>query len=76
MAQRFHAAIEKILPEGIILHPVTAAGHPKVKDSYRFQFLIRGKSCPEILAVLESAEAALAVKIARNIDVDPTSTFF
>ena len=75
-AEQYHAAVQQVIPEALTLHPVTPSGHPKVKDSYRFQFLIRGKSCPEILAVLHRAEQSLATTITRFIDVDPTTTFF
>ena len=75
-AEEFRAACEKIAPDGIILHPVAPAGHAKVKDNYRFQFLIRGKSIPEMLSLIERADAQVQYKIPRFIDVDPISTYF
>lgn len=61
-----------------ILHPVMPAGHAKVKDFYRFQFLVRGPSIGEAAEAIEKSneELALPSSIFRFIDVDPSSTFF
>jgi len=53
--------------------PVTAAGHPKVKDLYRFQFLIKTSKVDPIVALLQEIEKP---KTQMKIDVDPLSTFF
>ena len=61
-----------------IVHPLVPSGHAKVKDQFRFQFLIRG------VAVYEMHKALLSVKrrfflpqgVQLRIDVDPISTFF
>ena len=38
----FRALLIPLLPKDFTLSPVTPAGYPKVKDEYRFQFLVRG----------------------------------
>ena len=51
---------------------VAPCGHPKIKDQFRFQFLIKTKSIKPwtpIIAALRSSEKLL-------VDVDPISTFF
>jgi primosomal protein N' (replication factor Y) len=54
--------------------PVTAAGHPKIKDLYRFQFLIRAKKLSSVTAYLASIQVPSSIYL--KIDVDPLSTFF
>ncbi len=59
------------------LHPVLAAAHSKIKDQYRFQFIIRGPSITTITRVLakinESHIRSSSVKML--IDVNPLSTY-
>ncbi len=65
--------LEKNLPSGAEVLPVTAAGHPKVKDLYRFQFLIRTEKIEPILPLLSQIPPC---KSQCKIDIDPLSTFF
>ena len=55
--------------------PVAPAGHPKVKDRYRYQFLIKTAKiktiAPQITALRDNLHSA-----EMKIDVDPVSTFF
>ncbi len=76
MAEKYHDAVQRLLPEEVILHPVVPSGHPKIKDHYRFHILVRGKSTAQLVSLLEQAEASLKTPIKRLIDVDPTSVFF
>lgn len=52
----------------IELLPVTAAGHAKVKDLYRFQFLVKTPKVSLLRSMLSGIDA--------KIDVDPLSTYF
>lgn len=70
MAQDAHAlALNNLPPETQVL-PVVAAGHAKVKDLYRFQFIIKTLKISHLKNFLPlfSKEA--------KIDVDPLSTYF
>lgn len=77
-ATTYAKALMQLLPEEFILHPVMPAGHAKVKDFYRFQFLIRGPSITVASDAIEKVDEALPLpsSLFRFIDVDPTSTFF
>lgn len=59
---------ESALPETEIL-PVVTAGHPKIKDLYRFQFLIKTNKIGIVVKKLADIHQG-------KIDVDPISTFF
>ena len=61
-----------------VVHPLVPAGYAKIKDRFRFQFLVRGR---EIYPVNREVEAILQTfllprKVSLSIDVDPLSTFF
>ncbi len=71
------ALVSAALPNTEIL-PALPAGHPKIKDRYRFQFLTKtGNIMPlsDCLTTLRS-RAPTSRKIHILIDIDPTSTFF
>lgn len=60
------------------VHPVAASGYAKVKNKYRFQFLVRG---PKIYPISHALEHSRHVQpLPRNvtmlIDINPSSTFF
>ena len=52
--------------------PVLPSGHAKVKDLYRFQFVIKTPKISTIQPLLHSLELPAGFKI----DVDAMSTFF
>lgn len=60
------------------IHPVIPAGYAKVKDKFRFQFLIRGPSISPIgRSVLKAQMEINAPRgISMRIDVNPMSTYF
>ncbi len=76
-ASTFRDAITQELPDTFICHPVVASGHAKVKDLYRYQFLIRGPAIGAICQAIEHTDRTLLIPSAINryIDVDPTHTF-
>lgn len=77
-AQEFRQGLIPLLPPEFELNPVLPSGHAKVKDNFRFQFLIRGPGIyplnRAITQVLEKGELPSAVK--AHIDINPTSTYF
>ncbi len=62
-AQEAHAKLKHLNPL-----PVAPAGHAKIKDQYRFQFLIKISKTSTIFDINE-------IKTAK-IDIDPISTYF
>lgn len=68
MAEQAYARCRTLPPPTQIL-PVVPAGHPKIKDQYRFQFLIRTPKVSQISDFLKDLPGA-------KIDVDPLSTYF
>jgi primosomal protein N' (replication factor Y) len=74
---RFQDRLKNELPGSFVLHPVNPPGHAKVKDHYRYQFLIRGPQIAPICNALEAVDKELIIpsSIQRYIDVDPTHIF-
>jgi len=68
-ALRLHRQIEVANLSGITLLPVTAATHTKVKDLYRFQFLIKAQKVRDLKNILYNFTSKLRFKI----DVDPSN---
>jgi len=71
-ARALHAQIDSAKIPDIELLSVVPAAHAKVKDQYRFQFVIKAQKIVALKNILHS----LSSKIRFKIDVDPVSTFF
>jgi primosomal protein N' (replication factor Y) len=69
---RLHAQLKKASIPEIELMAVMPAAHAKVKDLYRFQFLIKALK----LSLLKHHLTALSSKLRLKIDIDPINTFF
>lgn len=78
VAERFHASVKSRLPSAFDVHPVLPPGHPKIKDQYRLQFLIRGPKSLDLSRVLSEVERdfKLPGKVRLLMDVNPLSTYF
>lgn len=76
-AENFRLSLLKLLPEEGV-HLVSPSGHAKIKDSYRFQFLIRGSKISSINQAIRSVltKEKFPTQVHLFIDVNPTSTFF
>ncbi|OGN62193.1 MAG: primosomal protein N' [Chlamydiae bacterium RIFCSPHIGHO2_12_FULL_27_8] len=73
----FKNKLIKFLQKNIIIHPVSPCGRSKIKDYFKFQFLIRGKILPIIDAINNAKkEYKLSSKISMLVDVDPINTYF
>lgn len=72
MAEDTRAFLQKLLKTVAEIFPVSPGGHPKIKDLYRFQFLIKTPKIGLIANALRQLPPSPSVKI----DVDPLSTFF
>lgn len=77
-SKKFRNLLVSKLPKDYSLHPLLPAGHPKIKDIYRFQFLIRGPMKSLLQKEIESVRKSVTIPrdIYLTIDVDPLSTYF
>jgi len=77
-AHSFYQALIERAPKEAAFYPPLPSGHPKVKDRYRFQFLIKTthiQSLSEQIMALRNS-LARSREMAILVDIDPTSTFF
>lgn len=76
-AIQYHEKLCNLLPATFCCHPVVPSGHAKIKDHYRFQFLVRGPTITAVVHAIELVEKELPLpsSILRFIDVDPSTTF-
>ncbi|MBS0625705.1 MAG: primosomal protein N' [Verrucomicrobia bacterium] len=75
LAQSTCSKIQELKPEGAEILPVLPSGHPKIKDLYRFQFIIKSIN-PRVLESIFPSIPASTPEILVKIDVDPLNTFF
>lgn len=73
--EKVRQALLKNLPPEVELLPVVPAGHAKVKDVYKFNFLIKGPHPQPILRALKLLPPAPS-GVRLQIDVNPQSTYF
>ena len=71
-AQSLYEHIKKNLPAEAEILPVLPSGHAKVKDMYRFQFVIKTPKIATLQPLFQSTELPAGFKI----DVDAMNTFF
>ncbi len=74
-AQALRNTLIQRLPPHYELLPVVPCGHAKVKEEYRFQFLIKAEGLGQLLPLLRELGTS-ANSLRALIDVDPTTTFF
>jgi len=74
-AEAARSHLKEILLNRAEILPVTQAGHPKIKDHYRFQFIVKTGQINPIAAALQTLKD-LPSPPEIKIDVDPLSTFF
>lgn len=76
-AERLRQGMLRLMPQDYELFSAAPCGYSKVKDHFRFQFVVRG---PDIIAINKAlASAQTAVKIPSSVkvlvDVNPLSIF-
>jgi len=77
-AEQMRLQLLKHLPTSYEIHAAIPAGYARVKDKYRFQFLIRGPAVYPITQAIEAIQPTfqLPSNIRMFIDINPSSTFF
>ena len=75
-AENFRNALLKKIKEGHI-HKVVSSGYAKIKDAYRFQFLIRTRNILQTTQNINDLKKNFSCpsSVKLFIDVDPTHTF-
>src|SRR5262249_4171808 len=78
VAEELRLKLRQKLPPSFDTHPTIPCGYAKIKNRYRFQFLVRGQSTYPISRALEVLlqTVRLPKEIRISIDVNPTSTYF
>ncbi len=74
-AEQTYASISALALKTAELLPVLPSGHAKIKDLFRFQFLIKTNSS-NVLPAIAPLVPASSARVFTKIDVDPLSTFF
>ncbi len=72
-AQEIRSLLIPKLPSSYELQPVLPCGYAKIKDHFRFQFLIKGKSTGPVTEILRTIKKNPHIHLL--IDIDPISTF-
>ncbi len=77
-AELVHAELLKALPPSFELQALVPAGHAKIKNQFRFQFIIKGKQILFLNKILNQIllKKQLPKQSRVFIDVDPMGTFF
>ena len=70
-AEETRSKLVQSLQSSAEVFPVSPAGHPKIKDMYRFQFVIKSPKISNLSAHLQSIQGQNI-----KIDVDPISIYF
>lgn len=74
-ATHYHTQLANHLPASALLLPVTPCGCVKIKERFRYQFLIKGKNLKPVSAALTKINPP-SRKVSILIDVDPISVYF
>ena len=77
-AEKMRMALIQKLPSQFEFNPVVPCGYTKVKDQYRFQFLLKGPNMfflnEALKLIFQEIENSKSVKI--FVDINPSSTFY
>ncbi len=78
VAEEWRRLLITSLPATFELNPVVPCGHAKVKDLYRYQFLVRGPAIQPLSLALRHLQerTPLPRSVKLFIDVNPSTTFF
>jgi primosomal protein N' (replication factor Y) len=74
-ANMYHKLLKKTLPVGFEILSLNPSLRAKVKDKFRFQFLLKGEKITQLSNILKSISLKKPNDVSLLIDVDPTSTF-
>lgn len=77
-AQRMRELLIAHLPKEFEINTVAPCGHARIKDHFRFQFLLRAPNLYALQPALQSVQEKyqIAREIRMFVDINPSSTFF
>lgn len=77
-AEQTRQMLIRLLPSQFDFQPVVPCGYTKVKDLYRFQFLLKGPTMMQLHGALQALKEKYSIPRAVRIfvDVNPSTTFF
>ncbi len=77
-AETFRQSLLVRLPSSYDVHPVLPAGHAKIKDHFRYQFLVRGPKNALLSHTLDDLNKTYTAskQVKMLIDINPLSTYF
>jgi primosomal protein N' (replication factor Y) (superfamily II helicase) len=77
-ANLFYQSLVEKSPQNAKFFPPLPSGHPKVKDHFRFQFLIKTNHVQQLSERIMDLRSTLSLPrhVSLLIDIDPISTFF
>ncbi len=77
-AEHLRSQLSLQLPQNFETNPTVPCGYAKIKNRYRFQFLVRGPSVYPINHALKVLLQTIKIpkELHLSIDVNPTSTYF
>ena len=77
-ASTFRSYLIGLLPKGYEIHPVIPAGHDRIKDNFRFQFLVKGPSIYRLNQAVETVRSRWQIpsSVRLGVNIDPLGTFF
>jgi len=64
------------LSQDIEILPVVPSGYKKIKDRYRFQFIVKGKNLKQLTSFFHDYSQKTCNRTRVNLDIDTSSTFF
>jgi primosomal protein N' (replication factor Y) len=78
VANEIRESLAKNLPSDFELHPVVPCGYAKIKDRYRFQFLVRGSPIHPLNRAVEIVRQNMSLPsdVKMLVDVNPVTTYF
>ena len=78
LAKKFRKTLIQYLPSSIKIYPIIPSAHAKIKDRYRFHFLLKTKKILPVISAIDKVKKEVFIKdpFRLFIDVDTHSTFF
>ncbi len=78
MAEQIRQFLIRSLPPQFEFNPVVPCGYKKIKDHYRYQFLLRGPTLSPLNSVLQTLQEKIPLprQVKLFVDINPSSTFF
>ena len=78
LAEAIRHRLAQLFPAQFEFNPVIPCGYAKVKDLFRFQFLLRGPSMYPLHGAIQTLQQQMAFpsSVKMFVDINPSSTYF